>query len=349
MSQGRVLGGRVALIGLITVVMAVATACPPPTANGTTSWVVDPGSTDGQIMMDAQSPHLALAPTSASVGRLAVILGGTGAGTSNYSELSNALRAAGHHVIVLRYSNSVGTTSACPDAEALVDPDCFRTFRSEVVFGASVPDPAGQAYDHPDASVSASSSVVNRLIKLLDRLVLIAPTAGWDRFQLATDGECDQVDPTYGGCTIDWSTVTVVGHSQGAGAGLYLAKFFPLHRLVMLSGAVDAHRLEDDSFVPASWITEAPLAIPPSSVSTFFHTSDPSLLRLRAVADAVGVPGSEVNVASSTPPYGGSNRLRTSLGATCPLDTAGSHNSTAVDFCTPDGAYVNAWTTMANG
>jgi hypothetical protein len=334
---------------MITMVMAVATACPPPPTSGTTSWVVDPASTDSQIASDTQSPHLAFAPTSVAVGRLVVVLGGTGATTANYSELTRAMRAAGHHVIVLRYSNNRGTASACPDSGALVAPDSFRTFRSEVVFGASVPDPFGQAYDHPTASVSASSSVMNRLLKLLDRLAVIAPTAGWERFQLASGGACDQADPTYGACAIDWSTVTVVGHSQGAGVGLYLSKFFPLHRLVMLSGSVDAHRLEDGSFVPASWITEAPLAIAPSQVSTFMHTSDQSLGRLRAVADAVGVPGSEVNVASSAPPYGGSRRLVTSVPATCPFDSSQSHNSTAVDFCTPDGAYVAAWTTMATG
>jgi hypothetical protein len=48
-----------------------------------------------------------------------------------------------------------------------------------------------------------------------------------------------------------------------------------------------------------------------------------------------------------TPPYGGSHRLLTSLASTCPLLSVPSHNSTAVDACTPDGAYVAAWRYLA--
>lgn len=341
-------GSTVAAVVLVAGVMALVAACAPQPGGPSgpaSSWSIDPAATDPQLPSDTVSPNLAYLPTGPEAGRLSVILPGTGAGTSNFGELSGALRQAGHHVIVLRYSNSLGTPAACPDAAALTDPDCFRTFRSEVTFGASVPDPDGASYDHPVATVDGPRSVTNRLLELLEHLNGIAPTAGWDQFQLSTGGTCDQVDANYGACAADWSKVTAVGHSQGAGVGLYLAKFFPLDRVVMLSGAFDAYHLGGTSYVPAPWITEAPLAVAPADVSTFFHTSDVDLGRMRSVADAVGVPGAEVSVNGNTPPYG-SNRLITSVGSTCPWDPYGNHNSTAVDICTPDLAYDAAWTEL---
>ena len=349
-SEVRLQASRAMLAALIVAVAALGAACQPGTPSATaTSWSIDPQSTDDQLATDLISPNLAHLPTSAALGRLAVILPGTSAGTANFGELTSTMRQAGYHVIVLRYSNALGTSAACPDAGALTDPDCFRSFRSEVTFGAGIQDPEGGTHDHPIATVSVSSSVLNRLMKLLDRLHVIAPAAGWDQFQQRTGGACDVVDPTYGGCALNWGSVTVIGHSQGSGVGLYLAKFFPIERLVMLSGSYDAYSLGGGSFLPASWITEAPLAIAPSSVHTFFHTSDQNLLRIRAVADAVGVPGVEVSVTGAPPPYGGTNRLVTSVAATCPWDSSASHNSTAVDICTPDLAYVDAWTTLATG
>ena len=345
MRNGR--GGRVALLGALVVVLVAVAACSPPTGGGggpATSWIVDPADTDPALSSDLLAPNLAHLPTGTEVGQLVVIFAGTSAGTRNFAELSNVLRAAGRHVVVLRYNNAVGTLSACPDSGAATDPDCFRTFRAEVTFGEGVDDPESESYDHPLVSVSAAESVVNRLLKLLDRLEVIAPDSGWEQFRLQTAGSCDQLNTTYGSCEADWSKISVAGHSQGAGVGLYLSKFFALERLAMLSGAFDAHALGGGSFQPAPWITEAPLAVDPSDITTFFHAFDPDLQRIRAVADAVGVPGSEVSVQSSSPPYGGTNRLLTSAGSSCPFDPSGFHNSTAVDICVPDGAYVDAWT-----
>lgn len=342
-------GPRVVAVLAAVLVAATAVACTPtPGGPGgpTTSWEVDPQDTDAALTSDTLAPNLAYLPTAPAVGRLTVILAGTSAGTRNFAELTGVLRNAGHHVVVLRYSNGLGTPAACPDAVATTEPDCFRAFRSEITFGGSVADPDGQAYDHPVASVDAAASVVNRLLKLLDHLHSIAPTSGWDQFQQRSAGVCDQLEPTYGACDADWSRITAVGHSQGAGVALYLGKFFALERVVMLSGSFDAFHLGGGDYVAASWVDEAPLEVPAAAVATFFHTSDPDLGRMRAVADAVGVPGTEVSVSSSAPPYGGSQRLITSTGSTCPWDPSGNHNSTAVDICTPDLAYADAWASL---
>jgi hypothetical protein len=333
----------------VSLSIALLGACQTPPSGGqggSGAWSVDPSATDPALDVDLLSPNLAYAPTVAPVGRLAVIFAGTGAGTSNFGELTATLRTRGFHVVVLRYSNSLGTLSACPDSVALTQPECPRAFRSEVTFGAGVPDPTGASYDQAVASVDKASSVVNRLSKLLDYLRLIAPSAGWEQFQQRSGADCDVVDTTYDVCAIDWSSVSAAGHSQGAGVALYLAKFFPLKRVAMLSGPVDAHVLPDGTLVPATWLTDGPLAVPTSSVWTLLHTADPQIARMRTVADAIGVPGTEVAVSAASTPPPGSNRLITSLTPACFWDSAQHHNSTAIDACTPDGAYTEVWATM---
>ncbi len=337
----------------IAAFVAVAAACGPPPTGGagtgaTTS--VEPSATDPAITADLINQNFASIPSGVAAGKLAVVLPGTSASTLGYSEMTRALRNRGYHVIVLRYASAVATYSACPDGAAATAPDCFRSFRSEVTFGSGVADPSGHAFDNPVANVSRSNSVVNRLTKLVDRLVAIAPGNGWGQFQhRGPSGACLQVDATYGGCSIDWTKVAAVGHSQGAGVALYLAKFFPLDRVVMLSGSFDAYDLGGGNYTVAPWITEAPLAVPVSRIGVMLHTSDPSVGRIRAVADGVGVVGPETDVGSSSSPFGGSRWLATSQTPTCALDSAPSHNSTAVDGCVPDGAYDDAWTYLVAG
>ena len=71
-----------------------------------------------------------------------------------------------------------------PHSNTATDPDCFRVFRSEVVFRARVNDPDGQIPTTIATAVNQSNSVVNRLTKLLDHLNAVAPAAGWGQFQV---------------------------------------------------------------------------------------------------------------------------------------------------------------------
>ena len=340
--------------GGIVVALAVATlavGCVTPTGGGTTagpagSWSINPRTTDPLITNDPTFTHLAFTPTVPAIGKLAVVLHGTGASPQAYLELAGSLRSVGFHVIVLRYSAALGTTQACPDANAAADPDCFRVFRSETTFGAGVPDPTGQAYDHPIASISRSDSVMNRLLKLVEYLRTLAPASGWDQFQQRTAGTCDSVNPQYGSCDLDWSKVAAVGHSQGAGVALYLGKFLPLSKVVMLSGSYDAYDLGGGAFVAGPWISEGGFATATADIGTLNHTADQGLGRIRAVANAVGIVGAEVP-ANTGPLFSGSRRLITSVPSTCPWDSAPGHNSTGFDLCVPDLAYNSAWNYLA--
>ncbi len=336
------------LFGLLAaaLVALTAAACTPPSGGGgggpRTSWSVDPASADPATTADPLNPNLAYLPTGTARGALAVILHGTGAGTAGYGELTSALRSDGYHVIVLRYSASLGTLSACPDSTAASYPDCHREFRAETTFGAGVADPDGFAYDHPVANIPTANSVANRLLKLIDHMVDIAPGVGWEQFQVATGGSCDDFNATYGACELDWSKVSLVGHSQGAGVALYVAKFMGLRAAGLLSGTYDAYQ-SGQTATAAPWTTES-FATPDSAIRTLRHANDYGTARILAVADAVGIPGPEVPAESA--PFAG-NRLLATTASTCPWDSAPGHNSVAFDLCAPDGVYVNAWRELA--
>lgn len=336
---------RVAGALVAALILSLVAACTPPTTGGpgSTSWTVDPVVADPATSPDAQNPNRLYLPTSAARGALAVVLHGTGAGTTGYNEITSALRSDGYHVIVLRYSAALGTLGACPDPGAQTFPDCHRVFRSETVFGSNVADPDGQDFDHPVASIPAADSVMNRLMKLVDHMTTLAPDAGWDQFQARSGTGCSDFNSTYGVCELDWSKVAVLGHSQGAGVALYMARFVQLRAAGLLSGSYDAYQ-DGPTATAAPWTTEAGFATPDSSIRVLRHSADSGTARIIAVADAVGVPGPEV--AAESPPFAG-NRLLATTASTCPWDSAPGHNSTALDLCAPDGAYRDAWRELA--
>ncbi len=327
--------------------MLLAVACTPPGNGGGgsgSSWTVEPSVADPATSADPIEVNRLYLPATGDRGALAVVLHGTGAGTGAYSEITSALRHDGYHVIVLRYSAALGTLGACPDSDAGTYPDCHREFRSESVFGAGVTDPDGDSFDHPTATIPAANSIMNRLLKLVEHMTTIAPGAGWEQFQDSTGGTCNDVNTTYGACELDWSKVALLGHSQGAGVALYMAKFLPLRAVGLLSGTFDAFETSPGVAVAAPWTAEADFDTAVSDMRVLRHTSDYGTSRIVAVADSVGIAGPDVDATS--PPFT-SNRLSTSLASTCPWDPSGSHNSTAFDLCAPDGQYVDAWRALA--
>jgi hypothetical protein len=346
--------GRRTSLALVVAVLGalLLAACAPPTGGGTgggvaTSWAVNPRTTDPAIGDDPFFTHIALAPTVAPRNELVVLFHGTSSSPQAYTEIAGGLRGDGYHVISLRYAGAYSTLSACPDSAAATDPDCHRTFRSETVYGEDVTDPDGGSYDHPLVVIDAANSVMNRLLKVVEYLRVIAPTAGWDQFQVRTGATCDVVDPTYGACDLRWDRVVTMGHSQGAGVALYLAKHHGLDRVGMLSGSYDAFSLGGGSYAVAPWISEGGLDVPASRISVFNHTSDFGIGVFRAVEDSLGLAGPEVQVTSAAPPYSGSHRLITTALSTCPWESTPNHLSTAVDACSPDGLYLAAWRHLA--
>lgn len=302
---------------LVVLLLAALGCTPVGDGSGSGPRAVQPSLTDPALPDDPLEPNLWIAPKGTPKGKLAVLFNGTGAGPSVLTNLGTTLADDGFHVVILRYESAVGTQAACPDSVAATFPDCHRAFRGEVVFGSAVAN-------HPAVSVDTARSVRNRLDAMVSYLAGRYPLDGWD---------------------LDWSDRVLVGHSQGAGVALYLSKFFAVERVVLLSGTYDVF-----GSIPtvAPWITEGGFATPSSRIGWFAHLSDPGLPLQRAVAQAVGVTGSEVAVASGAP-YGGSRRLVTSAQPGCPFDSSPTHNSTATNLCSSSALHPPAWRYLASG
>ena len=186
------------------------------------------------------------------------------------------------------------------------------------------------------------------MIKQVDHLHALFPAEGWDEFQVSVGGACTLVDPTYGGCTIDWPDVVAVGHSQGAGLALFLARYHPLARAGLLSGTADVFSPTGEPRTVAPWVTDGMFATPPTAIGSLIHTADPDREDHRAVADALGLVGPETSIDGAARPYGGVSRLATSVIPLCPFGGSQTHSSTATDLCAPPSVFP-AWQYLATG
>ena len=335
--------------GVLAVLVLFASGCTKP-ASGTggvrTSWTIDPGVTDAATQSESGlAVNRIYLPRTTPRDALVVFLHGSGSLPSAHDTVAAAMRDDGYHVILLRYSAPHDAQSACPDSTSATYPDCHRDFRHETVFGEGVADPDGISRDHPGTSVTQPNSVMNRLLKLIEYMNVEYPDSDLERFQLKTEGVCDVENTTYGACDLDWSRVTVMGHSHGSGVALYMAKHYQLRAAGLFSGTYDAW-WDGAAATAATWTTENDFETPVASIKTLMHESDFGAARIRAVSDAVGLSGPEVS-ATVTPFL--TNRLITDIASQCPWDPAAAHNSTSMGGCVPGTAYHPAWAWMAGG
>ncbi len=302
-----------------------------PAAAGYTLTKINPCSTGTSIDCEFNTNryHWVYAPSSPD-NRLAVLFPGTSGYPNGYQKISQELANAGMHVIVLNYKNGTATHGLC-DGERLSDPNCFRKYRSEVVFGANVADPDGNAYSSSNVTVNQWNSVMNRTLKLVNYLKNNYASQGWGQFQSTS------WNSTYIAYNPTWSTVTMGGHSQGGGVALYLGKFYALDGVAMLSAPQDGWDESGIIYSP-NWITEGGFDTILGEIIGFDHETEENNMTAIQTTNwlSLGLPGPIVDTDVTSPPYG-SNRLQTSApfstGTGCLI--ARYHSSTATDNCTP--------------
>lgn len=165
---------------------------------------------------------------------LAVFLPGTGGGENGGPTLLlKTIADRGYRVIFLPYDNEPSVSQVCPKRP----PACSANFREMRTFGRG----EGPVSNPP------AESIVSRLSALLRYLDRQHPDAGWGDY-LAPDGM-----PA-------WPRIVVSGLSQGAGMAAYIAKRFPVRRVVLFSSPWDAY---GPQMRPAPWLYE-PSATPMS-------------------------------------------------------------------------------------
>jgi hypothetical protein len=277
------------------------------------------------LLTQSLAPHFVINPdpSVSAKNRLFVFLPGTGAAPSAYEEIVRAGAKQGYHALGLTYINDDAVGVLCP---ATGDPQCAGAVRREVITGEAT---------SALVAVDAANSIDGRLRALLSYLSATFPAEGWGLFLVNGN--------------VDWSIVTVAGHSQGAGHAGYMAKIRDLNRVAMFSGPGDAG---------AAW-QGLPNVTPVARQYGFTHTDD-NLAPLFAVLDSwdaidLDLFGAAISVDGGAAPFSGSHQLTTSAPPNpIPLGPSASpsHGAPVVDAVTPRDSqgvplYRPVWTHIA--
>lgn len=153
----------------------------------------------------------------------------------------NAAANSGLHVIALPYRSSQVIGIVC-----INDPPCFALARRTVIRGIAEPGVASTL-----ANIRDDEGVVWRLDAALRTLVSQRPGQGWEQF--VGTGTTPEA-------RINWSNIMAAGHSQGGGHAAYMAKLFPLQRVIQLSSTCDAF-----GSTPAPWTSDGLWLTSPAS------------------------------------------------------------------------------------
>lgn len=214
------------------------------------------------------------------------MLPGTVSNSRQYQLIVRRGAARGYHSIGLIYPNAEAVELLCGPGSA---PNCVGLARREIITGADV---------SPVVAVNAANSITGRLTALLTYLAATFPTEGWGQY--------------LSGGQINWSRVTVGGHSQGAGHAGFLAKLELLDRAVMFSGPADTGGTAGSD---ADWLS-LPNVTPAARQYGFTHTDDAIVSQTRALANwrLIGLDafGAAVSVDNGGAFTGGSRQLLTS-------------------------------------
>jgi len=287
------------------------TAPPPPTAPpASVVRQITPSTTDPGIDSHNDA-HVAVnpAPGAAARGKLFVFLPGTGAVPTMQQLILGTATARGYHAIGLSYPNSTAVGALCADD---IDPDCFWNVRREVITGVNTSD---------RIQITPANAITNRLDKLLRYLQTQYPAESWGQFLV--NG------------AIDWSRVSLAGHSQGGGHVGVLAKLVALDRAVYFSSPADWRQVAD---APATWLGRPNVTVAGRQYA-FIHEQDQlvPVAQARANWAAVGLDafGAVTGVDGTAAPFGNSHQLTTRA---VPLLAGSYHGATVVDAATPRAA-----------
>lgn len=288
----------------------------PPSPPASVERAISPAQTNAAITQNL-SPHFAVNPAAnvTAAQRLFVFLPGTGAPPNAYQDIVRFGASRGYHALGLTYVNDNAIEGLCGSS---TDPDCAEDARREVITGASL---------SPLVNVDPANSIDGRLLSLLNFLVSTFPAEGWGQY--VNNG------------AVNWSLVTVAGHSQGAGHAAFMAKMRDLNRVVMFSGPADTGVAANS---PAAW-TSLPNITPVARQFGFTHTAD-NLAPLSTVQrnwDAIDLDmfGATVSIDGASAPFANSHQLTTSA-APNPTPTgptaSPTHGAPVVDSVTPRNA-----------
>ncbi len=195
--------------------------------------LVRPSQADPTVQAFDEPNVIFTPPSSTSATPLVLFLSGTNGKPGNGPVLLRTIAEQGYRVIALAYNDTPAVSQVCPQNP---EPSCSARFRQVRTFGQGV----GPVQNPPQEAIN------RRLEALLRFLDHEHPDAGWKSY-LTPEGR-----PA-------WSRIAVSGLSQGAGMAAYIAKFYPVYRVVLFSSPWD---VTGPAKVPAPWLSR-PSATPP--------------------------------------------------------------------------------------
>jgi pimeloyl-ACP methyl ester carboxylesterase len=203
--------------------------------------------------------NYALEPSGSARSTLVVLLNGSGSTPAELTfdpaqNLFVAAAASGNHVLAIAYRSDVAVVTMCGSR-----PECYGGSRSTLVNGVFAPDA-----DSSLTNIREDEGIIARIDQAIRALVVARPNGGWGSF-IATATAPAASD------RIAWPRVIASGHSQGGGHAAYMAKQFPLMRVVQFSSTCDAA-----AGVPAPW-TAAGSGWAASPATIFFGFSAPTI------------------------------------------------------------------------
>ena len=203
--------------------------------------------------------NYAVEPSGTPSGFLVLLLNGSGGSPGQLSidpsrNLFAAAAESGHHVLAVAYRSDVAVAVMCGRR-----PDCYGATRATLL--------SGVLEDGADASLAdirEDEGIIPRIDQALRALDASRPGAGWAAF-------VHDPGPSPAGDRIAWERIITSGHSQGGGHAAYLAKLFPVVRVVQFSSTCDA-----PGGVPAPW-TAAGSGWATSPAAAFLGFSAPTV------------------------------------------------------------------------
>lgn len=174
------------------------------------AFVLGVSSLGNAAVTSVEGPGHVVSRSSAPRGLLFVTIGGTNSRPQELLKLHNWAIQQGYDILGIDYPNHV----ICTTCRTRTDLTCFDRYRREVTMG----DGRSEII-----TVTESDAIVPRMRVLLDALIKADPY--WARYE--NRGE------------IDWSKIVLMGHSQGAGHAAFIAKLFPVKKVIMTGGPHD--------------------------------------------------------------------------------------------------------------
>lgn len=262
----------VAAFGVIFGTPAMTLAAQAPAGDTLIKYWITPSGADSSIKRFNEPNYIVFERQVKSSAPLFVFLPGTDGRPANTTEFSNAVARQGYRVIGLTYNDVPAVQQICPREP---DPRCAEKVRQKRIFGDDDTRLIDDAHEE---------SIVNRLVKLVEKLRRDHPDDGWDDY-------LENGKPK-------WSRIAVSGLSQGAGMAAFIAQKNQVARVVLFSSPWDNYGRQRTL---APWVTAGPKATPSEKWFAAYHQSEPTASLIVRAYSALRIPSDHIRVFTLEP------------------------------------------------